>query len=186
MLDTIKALRDGNHLAFEELFNNCYESLCRYAYSILKDMDEAEDVVQKSFFILWDQHKNLNIQSTINSYLYRIVHNESLNAIHQTKNHQEHNLKYLLLTNKDMNNTIENIESSDLQKSIDKAFTLLPPQCRRVFEMSRVEQLTYSEIAKELNISTNTVENHISKALKLFRSELREFLSVCFLFQLLK
>lgn len=186
MLDTIKDLREGNHLAFEQLFDSCYESLCRYAYSILKDMDEAEDVVQKSFCKLWDQHEMLNIQSSINSYLYRIVHNDSLNTIHQKTSHQEHNLNYLSTTYADINSTIEHIESSDLQKAMDVALAALPPQCRRVFEMSRIEQLSYSEIALQLNISTNTVENHISKALKLLRVELKDFLSVCLILQLLK
>ena len=78
MEETIKALREGNHTAYEQLFDNCYDALCRYAYSILKDMDEAEDVVQKIFCKLWDMHENLNIQSSINSYLYRMVHNDCL------------------------------------------------------------------------------------------------------------
>ena len=149
-------------------------------------MDEAEDVVQKSFCKLWDQHEMLNIQSSINSYLYRIVHNDSLNTIHQKTSHQEHNLNYFSTMNADINSTIEHIESSDLQKAMDVALAALPPQCRRVFEMSRIEQLSYSEIALQLNISTNTVENHISKALKLLRVELKDFLSVCLILQLLK
>jgi RNA polymerase sigma-70 factor, ECF subfamily len=186
MLETIKALREGNHHAFEQLFDICYEPLCRYAYSILRDMDNAEEVVQKTFYKLWDQHETLNIQSSINSYLYRIVHNDCLNTIHQKTSHQEHNLNYLSSMNTDVNSTMEQLESSDLQKAIEIALAGLPPQCRRVFEMSRLEQLSYSEIATQLNISTNTVENHISKALKLLRIELKEFLSICLLLQLLK
>lgn len=186
MLETIKELQEGNHLAYEQLFDNNYDSLCRYAHSILRDMNEAEDVVQKTFCKLWDQRETLNIQSSISSYLYRIVHNDCLNTIHQNTNHQEHNLNYLSSMNNAVNSTIEHIEGSDLQKAIDKALEGLPPQCRRVFEMSRLEQLSYSEIATQLNISTNTVENHISKALKLLRVELKEFLLVCILLQLLK
>jgi RNA polymerase sigma-70 factor, ECF subfamily len=186
MLETIKALREGNHLAFEQLFDNCYDPLYRYAYSILRDMDDAEDVVQKTFCKLWDQREALNIQSSINSYLYRIVHNDCLNTIHQQTSHQEHNLNYLSSMNTEANSTIEHIESSDLQKAIDIALAGLPPQCRRVFEMSRMEQLSYAEIATQLNISTNTVENHISKALKLLRIELKDFLMLCLLLRLLK
>jgi len=78
------------------------------------------------------------------------------------------------------------IATNELQQAIDNAMLKLPPQCKLVFEMSRMEQLSYSEIAKKLNISTNTIENHISKALKILRIELREFLSVLILFQLLK
>ena len=186
MLETIKDLREGNHLAFEQLFDDCYEALCRYAYSILRDMDEAEDIVQKTFCKLWDQHESLDIQSSVSSYMYRIVHNNCLNTIHQKTSHQEHNLNYISSMNTDVNSTSDYIESTDLQKAIDTALASLPPQCRKVFEMSRIEQLSYAEIASLLNISTNTVENHISKALKILRVELKDFLFLCLLLRLLK
>ena len=186
MTNTIKALCEGNHLVYEQLFDNIYEPLCRYAYSILRDMDEAEDVVQKTFCKLWDQRKTLVIQSSINSYLYRIVHNESLNVVHQQINHKEHNFKYYSGINDTDDSVSDHVAVSELQQAISDALATLPPQCRRVFEMSRMEQLSYSEIAKQLNISTNTVENHISKALKLLRTELKDFLLVYFLIQILK
>jgi len=173
-------------LAYEQLFDRWYEPLCRYAFTILRDMDDAEDVVQKTFCKLWDQRENLSIKSSINSYLYRIVHNESLNTVHQKTSHQEHNLNYISMMNEVDDSVVETITANDLQLSIDKALATLPPQCRRVFEMSRMDQLSYSEIAKELNISTNTVENHVSKALKILRVELKEFLLLCFILQLLK
>jgi len=186
MTETIKALCEGNHQVFEQLFDNMYEPLCRYAYSILRDMDDAEDVVQKTFCKLWDQREALTIQTSINSYLYRIVHNDSMNAIHQQLSHREHNFNYF----KGIDNTVEpvteQLAASELQQAITVALTGLPPQCRRVFEMSRLEQLSYAEIAKQMNISTNTVENHISKALKLLRVELKEFLSLCVILELLK
>lgn len=186
MLDTIKALNEGNHLAYEQLFDSWYEPLCRYAFSIIRDMEDAEDIVQKTFCKLWDQRETLNIKSSINSYLYRMVHNESLNAIHQKTSHQEHNLNYISTMNSADNSVMEHIIVNDLQLAIDKTLTSLPPQCRRVFEMSRMDQLSYSEIAKELDISINTVENHVSKALKIFRVELKEFILLCLILQLLK
>ena len=186
MINTIKALNEGNHLAYVQLFDRWYEPLCRYAFTILRDMDDAEDVVQKTLCKLWDQRENLSIKSSINSYLYRIVHNESLNAVHQKTSHQEHNLNYISMMNEVDDSVVETVTANDLQLSIDKALATLPPQCRRVFEMSRMDQLSYSEIAKELNISTNTVENHVSKALKILRVELKEFLLMCFILQLLK
>src|ERR1035437_3876179 len=186
MTETIKALCEGNHLAYEQLFDSIYESLCRYAYSIIRDMDEAEDVVQKTFCKLWDQREALNIQSSFNSYLYRMVHNECMNVVHQQISHKEHNLNYITANNDTEDSVSEHVAVSELQQAINNALAGLPPQCRRVFEMSRTEQLSYQEIAKQLNISTNTVENHISKALKLLRVELKEFLILCLLIQILK
>jgi len=186
MTGTIKALSEGNHLAYEQLFDSMYEPLCRYAYSILKDLENAEEVVQKTFCKLWDQREALNIQSSINSYLYRIVHNDCLNEIHQQISHKEHNLNYLSTINDMVESVSDHVAVTELQQAIDTALAGLPPQCRKVFEMSRMEQLSYAEIAKELNISTNTVENHVSKALKILRVELKEFLSICIILELLK
>ncbi len=186
MVDTIRALREGNHRAYEQLFDSCYDALCRYAYSILRDMDDAEDIVQKNFCKLWDQRESLDIQSSIKSYMYRMVHNESLNKAQQQKNRQEHNLNYIAAMNQAPDTVSEHIAATELQLAIDKALDGLPAQCRKVFEMSRVQQLSYAEIAKELGISSNTVENHVSKALKLLRVDLKEFLTLCFLLQLLK
>ena len=186
MIETIRALQEGNHLVFEQLFDETYEALCRYAFSIVRDMNDAEDVVQKTFCKLWDQHETLTIQSSINSYLYRIVHNDCLNVVHQQTNHKEHNLNYITSMNDLDESAADQLAVSELQQEIDRALATLPPQCRRVFELSRMEQLSYAEIAKQLNISTNTVENHISKALKLLRIELKDFLSICLLLQLLK
>lgn len=186
MIDTIEELQKGNHLAFEQLFDRWYEPLCRYAYSILRNMNDAEDVVQKAFCKLWDQHDTLNIRSSVNSYLYRIVHNDSINSIHQQTNRQVHNLNYLSTMDSAVDSVSDHMATTELQQAINHALDTLPTQCRRVFEMSRVEQLSYSEIADQLNISINTVENHVSKALKLLRLELKEFLSLCLLLQLLK
>lgn len=178
---SLQLLREGNHKAFEELFESYFESLSRYAFSILRDSDEAQDVVQKVFYKLWDQHKELDIRTSIKSYLYRIVHNESLNFVHQRTNRAEINAEIVSSNDDASDNVSEQLIASDLQQAIDHALEKLPPQCRKVFEMSRMEQKSYSEIAQNLAISVNTVENHISKALRQLRIELKEYLIVSLL-----
>ena len=182
MEDTLKLLHEGNHKAFEELFEKYFESLSRYAFSILRDSDEAQDIVQKVFFKLWDQHKELEIRTSVKSYLYRIVHNESLNFVNQRKNRAEINREIISYTEDGIDNVSEQIIASDLQKAIESALIELPPQCRKVFEMSRLEQKSYSEIARNLAISVNTVENHISKALRQLRIALKDYLIVLIFF----
>ena len=186
MFDQINELRKGNKAAFEAIFDKCYEPLCKYAYSILRDMDDAEDVVQKTFCKLWDQRESLFIKSSLDSYLYRIVHNDSINSINQRTLHQEHAFNYLSFTQSDLSDSImESIESTELQKAIKGAIAKLPPQCRKVFELSRMEQMSYSKIAEELQISTNTVENHMSKALKMLRADLKDYLTCITILQIL-
>jgi RNA polymerase sigma-70 factor (ECF subfamily) len=147
-------------------------------------MDEAEDVVQKMFCKLWDQRTELNIKTSIKSYLYRAVHNSCLNRIKQTKTRAEHNQRYTY----NMPDTAgsSSIEYSELQQQIAKALETLPPKCREVFELSRMQQLSYAEIAERLGISANTVENHIAKALKLLRGSLKDFLAILLILTLLK
>jgi RNA polymerase sigma-70 factor (family 1) len=184
--DTITLLQEGDHAAFEQLFDEYFDALCRYAYSIIKDMDEAEDSVQKTFCKLWDQREELNIHTSISYYLYRMVHNDCLNRIKQIKLHQEHNLNYSNMVKTDNDSVSEHIATTELQEAIKKALDNFPPQCRKVFELSRNEQMSYAEIAQELGITNNTIENHISKALKLMRIELSEFLTLLIILYLNK
>lgn len=179
-------LTSGNHTVYKQLFTTWYEPLCNYAFSIVRNMDEAEDIVQRMFCKLWDQRNELNIKTSIKSYLYRAVHNSCLNKIKQTKVRAEHNQKYAYGTLEVANNNAINIEYSELQTQIHRALEQLPPKCKEVFELSRTQQLSYAEIAAKLNISTNTVENHIAKALKLLRIGLKEFLAILLAFIILK
>lgn len=178
MEHTLSLLRQGNHGVFKELFDMYFDPLCRYAFSILKDADESQDIVQKVFFKLWDGHQQIEIQTSIKSYLYRIVHNESINFLNQRANRMRLNNQILDYRSFETNNTSEHVISTDLQKAIDQALAELPTQCRKVFEMSRMNQMTYLQIANDLSISVNTVENHISKALKKLRVSLNDYLVV--------
>jgi RNA polymerase sigma-70 factor, ECF subfamily len=178
MRDIITELREGNHYAFEDTFEKYYAPLCRYAYSIIRDMSDAEDVVQKVYFKLWNKREELFIQSSISSYLYRMVHNDSINYVREKTSHLEHNYNYISNFENEDNSTSQEVERSELRTTIDAAINSLPEQCRKVFEMSRLQQLSHNEIALRLNISNKTVENHISKALKLLRENLKNLLTV--------
>lgn len=178
MKETIQLLREGDKKAFEELIDTNYQALCRYAYSILKDSIEAEDMVQKVFCKIWDKRSELEIHTSIKSYLYRIVHNECLNYVQQQANRAVINVEFFNSAAKISDNVNEQLDATELQQVIETAISKLAPQCRKVFELSRWEQLTYAEIAAKLQISVNTVENHISKALRHMRVALKDYLVI--------
>lgn len=178
-------LRSGNHDTYEMLFTEWYVPLCNYAYSILRDQDEAKDIVQKTFYTLWDQRTGINIHTSVKSYLYRIVHNNCLNKIKQHKIRSEHNQYIAYETNSSTNNTENSLIQSELQMQIEAAIEKLPPRCKEVFRMSRFGQLSYAEISKELNITTNTVETQIVKALRILRTELKDYLPLILLFYII-
>ena len=167
---------------YETLFRTWYEVLCQYAFSIFKNLEEAEDVVQQVFYKLWDQRESIEINTSVKSYLYRMVHNDCMNRIKQQKLHSEHNFSYILEKGSRANNIDDSVSMNELQQLIDQAISELPPRCREVFMKSRIEQLSYAQIADQLGISTNTVESQMVKALRSLRLQLKEYLPFLLLF----
>lgn len=165
-----------NANVIETLFHEHYQGLSRYAFSILKDQEEAEDVVQKLFVKLWDKRKDIEIWKDAKSYLYRSTYNASLNELKRIKRHTMYETADKENGFQSDNDSSSKVMSEELEIRIDKAIQTLPPKCGEVFRMSRFKELSYKEIAEKLDISVKTVENHMGKALKLMREELEEYL----------
>ena len=172
----IADLKSGKASVFESLFKQWYEPLCRYAHSMLHNEEEAEDIVQKTFCKLWEHHKKIEIRTSVKSYLYKMVHNTCLNTIKQWQTQSEH--KNIIAENQAVaNNFVEQtIEHKELNHRIELAVAALPDRCREVFLLSRMQHLSYVKIAEALQISPNTVETQIVKALKVLRIKLKDFL----------
>jgi RNA polymerase sigma-70 factor (family 1) len=173
-----EALRKGDEVVFEMIFKDYYECLCNYANSIISDMDEAEEMVQGTFLALWEKRESIDIHTSVKSYLYQAVHNHCLNRLkhYQVRRlHSEH-IKYHADASTEDSSQL--LQGKELEKQIHEAITSLPDQCQTVFKLSRFENLTYSEIAQQLNVSVKTIENHMGKALRILREQLKEYLPV--------
>ena len=171
-------VKSGDKTVFETLFKRFYPVLCRYAKSMLHDLDEAEEVVQNTFYILWKKRESIQIQSSLKSYLYRAVHNDCLNKLKHQKVRQVHAEDYKHTAGNAYEDSGKLLQAKELKRKIDQALEALPEQCGRVFRLNRFEELKYKEIAEHLNISIKTVEIHMSKALKHMREHLKEYLPV--------
>jgi RNA polymerase sigma-70 factor, ECF subfamily len=176
------ALREGNESAFEMLFKTYYKPLCNYAYSFLNDKDEAEEVVQAAFIGVWDKRNSIEIQTSIKSYLYRMVRNACLNVIKHVKVKKAHVTHEMAGGEPTHDNASQSVIAIELEQRILQAMKALPDQCRTVFQLSRFEELKYAEIAEQLNISVKTVENHMGKALKIMRTQLKDYLPLFLIF----
>ena len=172
----VEALKAGDENMFEQLFRHYYNSLCNYANGILKDADEAEDIVQQVMVTIWEKRLSLQITASLKSYLYRSVHNTALNRIRKQKTVAVFEEAQISDGNSSDTTTANAILGKELNQQISIAINKLPEQCRLVFKLSRFENMKYSEIAGHLDISIKTVENHMGKALKLLRMELKDFL----------
>jgi RNA polymerase sigma-70 factor, ECF subfamily len=178
----LAVLKEGRESAFEMLFKTYYQPLCNYAYSFLNDKDEAEEVVQTAFITVWDKRQTIEIQTSIKSYLYRMVRNACLNVIKHEKIKQQHVAYEMAGGEPSHEGVSQSVISSELEQKIYEAMKALPEQCRLVFQLSRFEELRYAEIATQLNISVKTVENQMGKALKIMREQLKEFLPLFLIF----
>ena len=169
----LKKIKSGNISAFETLFRELYAPMCGFADKIINDKDKAEELVQDIFYNLWKNRKNIDIQVSLKSYLYKSLQN----ACFQLKQHHQVEEKYRLhiinTTNSKSSTTPDKVlEQKELSENIQKTMESLPERCRRIFYMNRYEGLKYKEIAEKLSISQKTVEANISKALKLLRKNL--------------
>ncbi|HEY8388363.1 MAG TPA: RNA polymerase sigma-70 factor [Parasegetibacter sp.] len=173
--ETIKLLGERNEKAFERVFKTYYKDLHAYAFTILRDDMAAEEMVQNVFYKIWEKLPSLNFSGSVAAYLYKAVHNESLNYLKHLKVRQAYHTytTYLRVTGEQAE---RKLVLSELESRLSDALNELPEQCRTIFQMSRFEELRYTDIAGRLKISVKTVENQMGKALKRLRHSLADYL----------
>jgi len=171
-----ETLTVGDITAFEMLFRTYYQPLCQYAFTFLRDKEDAEEIVQSTFLMVWEKRETLSIRTSVKPYLYAMVRNACLNVIKHQKIKQKHAGEEIALADRSHDAVAQTVASNELEHRINTAVEELPEQCRMVFKLSRFEELKYAEIAAQLNISIKTVENQMGKALKIMREQLKDYL----------
>jgi len=170
---------------FQEVYNKFYNGLANYAYSILKDRDNAKDMVQEVFLDLWNKREKLTIKTSLEAYLVRAVKFKSIDFIRKDKTKQQYAANANVPDKAYQDDTSDDAEIGERKKQISYAIAQLPTKCRQVFLLSRVSGYTYKEIAEEMNISVKTVENQISRAFKLLRKKLSGLMILLIFFNFL-
>jgi len=186
-IELIKNIKKGDPGSLELLFRRLYPQLCAYANKYLGDIDEAEEVVQEVFVRIWNNREQLDERKSVQAYLFTAVKNNCFNLLEhwKVKDKYTHLLARVYATAPEQSSSHETFVAEELEKDFHRALEQLPPECRKVFELSRLEGLKYQEIATRLNISIKTVEVQMSRALQKIRFQLREYLTVMILVSLL-
>ena len=168
-IDLITALKKGNTNAYTFLVNTYHKKLCVYAYNLTNDADLAEDIVQNVFMSIWKNRFKLKDDFVVKSYLYKSVYNEFIDQYRKNK-------AVLALEKKHIEALTYIVEEED-EKSLERLLLIvkkeienLPPKCKQIFLLSKEEGLTNIEIAEYLNVSTKSVEAHITKAFATLRA----------------
>ena len=180
--DLIDGIRNGDMLAFEELYNQYYVFLCVVAEHIVKNSSDAEEIVSDVFFRLWSIREKIEITTSLKGYLVKAVHNTSLNYLERDRfiNHNSERLnskdKRLLAWDSDY--PLGQLYEKEVIEALDNSIASLPEACRNIFLLSRKDNLKYSDIACKLEISVNTVKTQIKIALAHLRKDLKDYLTI--------
>ncbi len=145
----------------------------------INDRSAVEDLVQDFFVSLWLESNTYQIHTSLKSYLFSGIKNRCLDFQKHQKVVQKYRSFVLFSAVDDTNSADHFFAESELRQAFAKSFVKLPPRCREIFELSRINGLTNQEIAEKLELSKRTVELQISNALKIIRKELVEYLPLC-------
>ena len=168
--------------AFETLFRSFFPGLVLFAQKYVPDQDTAKEVVHNVFLNLWEKRENVDMSSPLKSYLFTSVYNRCMNFIRDQKKFDRDDTIFERLDNDDFTDASDRLEEQELEQRIFDALQSLPEKCREVFMLNRFEKLKYAEIAEKLGISVKTVETQMSKALKILREKLSDYLTIIILF----
>ncbi|MDD7888009.1 RNA polymerase sigma-70 factor [Flavivirga sp. 57AJ16] len=164
-------LKNDDKKALTELYNSYWKPLFISAYNLLKDKEVCEEIIQDVFIDLWNSRKRLQINISFQSYLYACTRYKVFSQFRKKKIikvelFEDLKRRFQLTTPE------TEIMHKELVSQIDDIINTLPKKCRIVYKLSRQKQMTHKEIAQKLNISSKTVENHITNALRTLKAAL--------------
>jgi len=172
-LELTEAIKADDEKAFRTLFDRYYKYLIVTAYAYVKEENTSRDLAQDVFLEIWKKRNSLNINN-VKAYLRRSVINKSLNFIKaQRMDFENSDDTFDVPENQKVQ---EQLEANELQAVINKAIEQLPDRCRVIFAMRRFEEMPLKEIAGKLNISPKTVENQLTKAMKILRAAVKPYM----------
>lgn len=174
--EQLEALRKGNEAAFDAIFRAHYARLVRMSEGMLGERAPAEEIAQDVMLELWRRRETLVVETSLQAYLFRATRNRTLNYLRHEKVVNRGSV-YAAPEMSVQPAGDEQLRDREIDAALKAAMHSLPPRCRAVFELSRVQGLKYAEIAVALDISIKTVEAQMGKALRIIRERMSGFLA---------
>ena len=164
-----RKISESDRQAFRRLFDSMYPRLVRFSHQYVRNKSAAADIVQDTFVMLWEKRQDADPQQSLKAYLYTTVKNRSLNYI---RDHSNKTIELSSLNNLESDKKVtepENEKIDERLQYLQKWIDHLPERQQEAFKLSRFEGLDHDEIAQVMDISPNTVNNHIVAALSTLR-----------------
>lgn len=168
--ELIQGIKNGDETALTLLHEKYRSRLIREAVFLVKDLDDAEDIVQEIFIAVWNRRKEIAVGPTLLPYLLKATWNVSIKRLHKQVKQEERDRMYYYLSEKITND--EPFDQEELARLLDKALQLVPPAARRSFMLQYMEGHNQQSVALQQNISLQVVKNNVSQALKILRRAL--------------
>jgi RNA polymerase sigma-70 factor (ECF subfamily) len=174
----------GNERAFKVLFDGYYNALGEYIYQLTESRDLAQEIVQDCFLKVWVKRSELSGIQNFSNYLFILCRNQAYNALRKKANERNVLQVFGQMMEGDLSGEGEQ-SAAEYRRLLDAAIDKLPPQAQKVYLLSRDKRLKYEEIARLLDISSETVKKHIQYANKFIRDDLRGHMNLAVLTVLL-
>jgi len=170
----INLIEDGDIQAFDTVFMGYYPKLVAYARQFV-NAEDSEEIVQDLMLWLWNNRENLYLESSLKNYLFVSVRNRCLTLINRQK-HQQLIFNSIRERADYEQSSFDFYSEKELRDKVESALSRLPESYREAFVMNRYQNMTYKQIAEQLNVSSKTVDYRIQQALKGLRIELKDYL----------
>jgi RNA polymerase sigma-70 factor (family 1) len=170
--ELVAALNAGDKKAFEIIYRKYAPELFRYIQRNITRYEDCEEVLQDIFEWIWKKHTEKNIKSSLKAYLFAMTNNRVLSYFRVNKakrNYEKHFLLFEAVFEYALDQEDKTIDPEALQSFLQNSIQKLPARCREAFTL-RLENLSNAEIAQQMNLKKDTVENYLVRAL----SHLRE------------
>lgn len=174
-------LRQGDHTAYTEIYNRYSGVLYLHAYNKLRLREEARDIIQELFTVLWNNHEDSQFTTSLSGYLYRAIQNRIIKLSAYKKVRTSYISAIQEASLPENNITDHKVRERQLAEMIEKEINALPDKMREVFILSRKANMSHKAIAEHLGIAEPTVKKHVNNALKILRTKLSLFAWIVFL-----
>ena len=170
----LSAVQRGDQKAFDTLFRRYYPMLCAYGHRFV-ELEDAEEIVEDSLLWIWENRETLVIDSSLHSYLFKMVYRRALNTLAHIDATQRADTRFYEEMQEMLQDT-DYYQIEELAKRIEDAVAALPESYREAFVMHRFRDMSYKEIAETLGVSPKTIDYRIQQALKQLRVDLKDYL----------